>query len=103
MSTVAYRWDEKAVLWRDGLSSQVIDALEDLARKYKDKGIVVLAINGLKGQKPFRLPFLQSQGYDFVPLQADMDWDSKVYHVTFYPTSFLIGRTGDSISRCATT
>lgn len=68
--------------------------LADLARRYKDKGVVVLAISGMKGQQAFVLPFLRSQGYDFVPLQADMDWDAKVYHVQFYPTSFLIGADG---------
>lgn len=68
--------------------------LADLARKYKDKGVVVLAINGMKGQEAFVLPFLRSQGYDFLPLQADEDWDTNVYHVRFYPTSFLIGADG---------
>lgn len=68
--------------------------LADLARRYKDKGVVVLAINSMKGQQAFVLPFLRSQGYDFVPLQADEDWDTKVYHVRFYPTSFLIGTDG---------
>lgn len=68
--------------------------LATLARKYKDKGVVVLAINGNKGQKAFVLSFLRSQGYDFLPLQADMDWDANVYHVRFYPTSFLIGADG---------
>ena len=68
--------------------------LADLARRYKDKGVVVLAINGMKGQEPFVLPFLRSQGYDFVPLQGDEDWDAKVYHVRAYPTSFLIGADG---------
>jgi thiol-disulfide isomerase/thioredoxin len=68
--------------------------LEDLARKYKSKGVVVLAINGMKGQEPFVLPFLRSQGYHFLPLQADETWDANVYHVRFYPTSFLIGADG---------
>lgn len=68
--------------------------LADLARKYKDKGVVVLAINGLKGQQAFVLPFLRSQNYDFVPLQGDMDWDANAYHVRAYPTSFLIGADG---------
>jgi thiol-disulfide isomerase/thioredoxin len=68
--------------------------LEDLAQKYKDKGVVVLAINGMKGQEAFVLPFLRSQGYEFVPLQAGEGWAFNVYHVSFYPTSFLIGRDG---------
>jgi hypothetical protein len=33
ISTVAYRWDEKAGLRRDALSSQVIDALEGAREK----------------------------------------------------------------------
>jgi len=68
--------------------------LADLARRYKDKGVVVLAINGSKGQEPFVVPFLRTRGYDFLPLQANMDWDAKVYDVRFYPTSFLIGADG---------
>ncbi|MGA8110925.1 MAG: redoxin family protein [Acidobacteriaceae bacterium] len=68
--------------------------LAELERKYKDKGVVVLAINDMKGQEPFVLPFLRSQGYDFVPLQADEAWTNNVYHVRAFPTSFLIGADG---------
>jgi hypothetical protein len=36
LSTVANRWYEKAGLWRDALSSQVIDALK--AQEIKETG-----------------------------------------------------------------
>jgi thiol-disulfide isomerase/thioredoxin len=68
--------------------------LEELVRKYKSRGVVVLAINGEKGMEPFVIPFLRSHGYDFLPLQADHDWDAAVYHVISYPTTFIIGADG---------
>jgi thiol-disulfide isomerase/thioredoxin len=77
-----------------GPCRQSFPHLADLARKYKDRGVVVLAINGQRGQKSYVLPFLRSQGYDFVPLQADMDWDANIYHVRAYPTTLIIGADG---------
>ncbi len=77
-----------------GPCRQSFPHLENLARKYKDQGVVVLAINGEKGQESFVLPFLRSQGYDFLPLKADGDWAANVYHVRGYPTTFLIGADG---------
>jgi thiol-disulfide isomerase/thioredoxin len=77
-----------------GPCRQSFPHLENLAQKYKSKGVVVLAINVEKGQKPFVLPFLRSQGYDFIPLQADHDWSANVYHVNAYPTTFTIGVDG---------
>ena len=77
-----------------GPCRQSFPHLENLARKYKDQGLVVLAINGEKGQDPFVLPFLRSQAYDFIPLKADGDWAANVYHVRGYPTTFLIGADG---------
>lgn len=77
-----------------GPCRQSFPYLANLARKYKDKGVVVLAVNGEKGQRSFAVPYLRAHGYDFVPLQADMDWDADVYHVRFYPTTFVIGADG---------
>ncbi|MGB8097794.1 MAG: redoxin family protein [Terracidiphilus sp.] len=77
-----------------GPCRQSFPYLEDLARNYKEKGVVVLAINGEAGQEPFVLPLLKAKGYDFVPLKGDSDWDESVYHVRGYPTTFLIGPDG---------
>lgn len=68
--------------------------LQQLASKYKDKGVVVLAINGMEGQAAFVLPLMRSKGYDFIPLKGNEEWASNVYHVRGYPSTFLIGEDG---------
>jgi thiol-disulfide isomerase/thioredoxin len=68
--------------------------LQQIASKYKDKGVVLLAINGEEGQEAFVLPLLKNKGYDFLPLKGTNKWASDVYHVRGYPTTFLIGVDG---------
>jgi thiol-disulfide isomerase/thioredoxin len=68
--------------------------LQQLAAKYKDKGVVVLAINGLEGQEDFVVPIMKNMKYDFLPLRGTEDWASSVYSVRGYPTTFLIGADG---------
>lgn len=77
-----------------GPCRQSFPYLEGLARNYKEKGVVVLAINGEAGQEPFVLPLLKAKGYDFIPLKADDQWAANVYHVRGFPTTFLIGPDG---------
>jgi thiol-disulfide isomerase/thioredoxin len=68
--------------------------LQQIASKYKDKGVVVLAINGEEGQEAFVVPLLKNKGYDFLPLKGTSKWAHDVYHVQGYPTTFLIGADG---------
>lgn len=77
-----------------GPCQQSFPYLQEIASKYRDKGLVVLAINGIKGQEPFVLPLFKSRGYDFIPLKGSEKWDSRVYHVRAYPSTFLIGDDG---------
>ena len=77
-----------------GPCRQSFPYLQKIATEYKDKGLIVLAINGMKGQETFVLPLLKSEGYSFVPLAGSEEWDANVYHVRTYPSTFLIGEDG---------
>ena len=68
--------------------------LQEIAHKYKGKGLVVLAINDIEGQESFVLPLLKSKGYDFIPLKGNQEWAANVYHVRMFPSTFLIGGDG---------
>jgi len=68
--------------------------VRNLVGKYKDKGLVVLAINSMEGQEAFVLPFLKNKGYDFTPIKGTADWADDVYHVHGFPSTFLIGKDG---------
>jgi thiol-disulfide isomerase/thioredoxin len=68
--------------------------LQKLAQKYKGKGVVVIAINDQEGQEAFVLPLLRSKGHDFIPLKGNEQWVRDVYHVQFFPSTFLIGEDG---------
>lgn len=68
--------------------------LQKLAQKYKGKGVVVIAINGMEGQQAFVLPKLRSKGYDFIPLRGNQQWALDAYHVQAFPSTFLIGKDG---------
>ncbi len=69
--------------------------LHGILEKFKDQGVVLLAINGIEGQAPFVLPLLKSKGLDdFIPLRGNEKWCSDVYHVRGFPTTFFIGADG---------
>lgn len=65
--------------------------LQRVASTLKPKGLVVLSINSVKDQVAFALPYLRSNGYDFVGLAGDEKFASSVYGVQGYPSTFLIG------------
>lgn len=65
--------------------------LQQLATKYKDKGVDILAINATEGQEAFVLPFLKSMGYTFIPLRSTFEWAHTVYSVSSFPSTFFIG------------
>lgn len=65
--------------------------LQQLASKYKEKGVDVLAINATEGQEAFVLPFLKSTGYSFIPLRSNFEWAHTVYSINSFPTTFFIG------------
>lgn len=65
-----------------------------MAVKFKNKGLTVFAINGIKEQQDFALPFLRGKGYDFIGLAGNEKFAENVYGVDSYPTTFLIGADG---------
>lgn len=77
-----------------GPCRQSFPYLQKIAHKYKESGLVVLAINNQQGQEAFVLPLLRSKGYEFIPLKGNEDWDGNVYHVRSFPSTFLIGPDG---------
>jgi len=77
-----------------GPCRQSFPYLQRIASKYRRNGLAVLAINGIKGQEPFAVQFLKSEGYEFIPLKGSEIWDENVYHVHAYPSTFLIGEDG---------
>jgi tetratricopeptide (TPR) repeat protein len=68
--------------------------LQDLYSKYKNSGLVFIGINGMEGESNFVMPLVKSRGWGFIPLKGNQKWDSDVYHVEGYPSTFLIGADG---------
>lgn len=67
--------------------------LQKIAAKYKDKGLVVLAVTSIEEQQPFALPYLTQKKYDFIGL-AGSEAFSATWDVEGYPTTFLLGSDG---------
>lgn len=82
-----------------GPCRQSFPHLQNIAAEFKDKGVVVLAVNVVVGQEAFVLPLLKNLGYDFIPLKGSTDWADDVYHVRGFPSTFLIGEDGRSYFR----
>lgn len=68
--------------------------LQQVASTLGPKGLVVLSINSVKDQVAYALPYLRSNGYDFIGLAGDEKVASSVYDVRGYPSTFLIGADG---------
>lgn len=68
--------------------------LQQVASTLKPKGLAVLSVNSVKDQVAFALPYLRSNGYDFIGLAGDEKFASSVYGVRGYPSTFLIGADG---------
>jgi thiol-disulfide isomerase/thioredoxin len=77
-----------------GPCRQAFPYLQQVLSKYKDRGVVVLAINVAKEQETEVIPYLKSKGYGFIPLKGTNEWALSHYHVRSYPTTFLIGSDG---------
>jgi len=66
---------------------------QNVAAKYKDKGVTVVAINGMEDQEAEILAVIK--GYDFLALKGNEKFASDAYGVWSYPTTFLIGADGN--------
>lgn len=73
-------------------------AIETLHEKFKDKGLVVIAINSAESNKRVR-DFIRKKGYTFLVL---MDSDGSVtndYRVRGLPATYIVDRKGNAIGR----
>jgi thiol-disulfide isomerase/thioredoxin len=68
--------------------------LQQVAEKYKNKGLVVLAINGIEAQESAAEPFLRRHQYDFIGLAGNEKFATQAYGVIGFPGTFLIGPDG---------
>ena len=67
---------------------------ESVLAKFKRDEIVYLAINLLKDQDGYVLPFLKSTKHSFIPLKDDVNWDKKNLSAYGAPTNYLIDKEG---------
>ncbi|MBI3753715.1 MAG: TlpA family protein disulfide reductase [Deltaproteobacteria bacterium] len=74
-------------------------SIESLHRKFKDKGLVVVAVNSEEGAKKVN-NFIKKKGYTFLVL---LDTDGSVandsYKAIGFPTTYLIDRRGLAIGK----
>ena len=77
-----------------GPCRQSFPYLQEVAARFKNRGVIVLAINQNELEEFLVVPLLKSRKYDFIPLKATQEWVSENYHVQFFPTAFLVGPDG---------
>jgi len=81
-----------------GPCRQEMPGMERLFRAYRDKGLVVLAVNMEQSPKTIR-PFVQELKLSF-PVLLDADGSvSHDYGIRALPVSFLVGRDGNLLWR----
>jgi peroxiredoxin len=70
-------------------------ALQNAYEKYKDQGLVVLAVNATAQDDPLGIaPFIEEYGLTF-PILLDETGDvSRLYQLRSLPSSYFIGRDG---------
>lgn len=68
-------------------------SLEALQRKYRDKGLVVIAMNDYEDPNMVK-KFLKKNNYDFLVLFDPTGRVSESYQAPFLPTTFIIDRHG---------
>jgi tetratricopeptide (TPR) repeat protein len=67
--------------------------IEELYRKYKDEGLVVVAVES-KGDMEGAKQLFEKEGYTFPYVHDTKSVHKNLYNVTGFPTTFLIGRMG---------
>ncbi|MBI5874919.1 MAG: redoxin domain-containing protein [Deltaproteobacteria bacterium] len=69
-------------------------SMEALHKRFKDKGLVVIAVNSEEGEKKVS-KFIKKKGYTFlVLLDSDGSVSSDSYRAIGFPTTYLIDRQG---------
>lgn len=68
---------------------------ETVVRRFRDKDLVYLGINGVRDQDEFVLPFMAGAKFSFIPLKGtEAVKGPDGYKVRGYPSNFLIDRKG---------
>jgi peroxiredoxin len=73
-----------------------LPGLEDLNQKYKDRGLRIIGINPFDEKDKGIVPFLEKRGVTYTVLLGGKE-AAKEYHVSGYPTLYLIDKTGKII------
>ncbi len=74
-------------------------SMEALHKRFKNRGLVVLAVNSEEGVKKVN-SFIKRNGYTFlVVLDTDGSVINDSYRAVGLPTTYLIGRTGNLIGK----
>ncbi len=73
-----------------------LPGLQELHQQYKDKGLKIVGINPFDEKEKGIVPFLEKRGVTFTVLLGGLE-TAKEYHVTAYPTVYLIDKTGKII------
>ena len=75
---------------------QALPALQALSEKYKDKGLRVIGIDPFDTKEDDMGTFLSKRGITYTVLMDGKDVASS-YHVSGYPTMYLVDKTGKII------
>ena len=75
---------------------QALPALQALSEKYKDKGLRVIGIDPFDTKEDDMGTFLSKRGITYTVLMDGKDVATS-YHVSGYPTMYLVGKTGKII------
>jgi len=74
-------------------------SMEALHKKFKDKGLVVIAVNSEEGVKKVN-KFIKKKGYTFlVLLDSDGTVTSDSYRAIGFPTTYLIDKHGNVVGK----
>jgi thiol-disulfide isomerase/thioredoxin len=69
--------------------------LDKVAVQFQNRGLTVLAINGMEKQQPLAQPYLWGKGYHFIGLAGNNKFAEDAYGVRVYPSTFFIGPRGN--------
>ncbi len=75
---------------------KALPVLQEFSRKYESKGLVVIGINPIDSSGNTIKHFLSKRGIDYRVLLDKKDV-AKLYHVSAYPTMYLVDRKGKII------
>ncbi|MBI5892912.1 MAG: TlpA family protein disulfide reductase [Deltaproteobacteria bacterium] len=73
-------------------------AMENLYKRYKDKGLEIVAVNLQEGADTVKR-FMQKNGYTFTALLDSNGDVSAVYNVSYLPITYIIDKNGKLVGK----